>query len=339
MRRRAIQERLLAGLHEIPGVESVALATAIPFQGGWPVNGMPTNNLWLKDDNEPSAQHMAFHLAISPGYFETLRIPLVAGRLFAPADGATGPGAFIVDQKFAKRFFRDRSAIGGRFKFGAKPKSENEWPTIVGVARNVLLNGVEDRSGIPFVYETFLHSKPEEIDFFLRTPRPVLETISLARGKLMAIDPTIVLFETSTLQSFSDASFGNRRTIMALLSAFVGLALFLAAVGIYGVLGYDVSQRTREIGIRGALGATQRRLIGMILKQGLWKAGFGLVVGLIGAVFLSHFMTALLFGLKPTDPFVYFAVSILLLGVAALASYLPGRHAAHINPIEALRNE
>jgi ABC-type antimicrobial peptide transport system permease subunit len=126
---------------------------------------------------------------------------------------------------------------------------------------------------------------------------------------------------------------------MFLLAAFAGLALFLSALGIYGVLAYDVSQRTREIGVRGAIGASHGHIIAMILKQGLWKAGVGVVIGLVGAILLSRGMTSLLFEVKPTDPVVYLAVSLVLIAVALLASYLPARRAARIDPIVALREE
>jgi ABC-type antimicrobial peptide transport system permease subunit len=135
------------------------------------------------------------------------------------------------------------------------------------------------------------------------------------------------------------SSYDNRRAVMLLLAAFAGLALFLSSLGIYGVLAYDVSQRTREIGVRGAIGASHGQIVGLILKQGLWKAGIGVVLGLVGAAVLSRSMTSLLFGVKPTDPMVYVAVSLVLLAVALLASWLPARRAAKIDPLVALRDE
>ena len=126
---------------------------------------------------------------------------------------------------------------------------------------------------------------------------------------------------------------------LLLLAAFAGLALFLSSLGIYGVLAYDVSQRTREIGIRGAIGASRGQIVGMILRQGLWKSGIGIGLGLTGAFLLSRYMTSLLFGVRPTDPVVYAAVSAVLVAVALLASYLPARRAAKIDPLAALRDE
>ena len=136
-----------------------------------------------------------------------------------------------------------------------------------------------------------------------------------------------------------DSSFDNRRAVMLLLTVFAGLALFLSALGIYGVLAYDVSQRTREIGVRSAIGASRGQISGLILKQGVWKAGIGVAIGLAGAWFLSEYMTTLLFNVQPNEPAVYAAVASVLIAVALVASYLPARRASRINPLIALRDE
>ncbi len=188
----------------------------------------------------------------------------------------------------------------------------------------------------PFVYQPLPGAGP---NIFFRTERSVTETIALMRAKLKAIDPGIALFDTGSLQSAIDSSHTERRVTMLLLGGFAGVALFLSALGIYGVLAYDVSQRTREIGVRGAIGATHGQIIGLIMRQGLWKTATGLVLGLVGAIVLSRYLKTLLYEVSPTDPRAYLAVSLVLLAVAALASYLPARRAAKINPIEALRVE
>ena len=174
---------------------------------------------------------------------------------------------------------------------------------------------------------------------FLRTDRPSGDAVSALRAKVREIDPKLPLFDTGGLAEAVDSSFDNRRAVMLLLTAFAGLALFLSALGIYGVLAYDVSQRTREIGLRGAIGASRGQIAGLIVQQGLWKGGIGVVLGLIGAALLSSSMTTLLFNVRPTDPKVYAAVSLVLISVAALASYLPARRASRIDPLVALRDE
>ena len=155
--------------------------------------------------------------------------------------------------------------------------------------------------------------------------------VSALRDKVRAIDPALPLFDAGGLEEAVDSSFDNRRAVMLLLAAFAGLALFLSALGIYGVLAYDVSQRTREIGVRSAIGASRGQIAGLILRQGLWKGGIGVVLGLIGAALLSRSMTTLLFNVRPTDPAVYAAVSFVLIAVALLASYLPARRASRID--------
>jgi ABC-type antimicrobial peptide transport system permease subunit len=174
---------------------------------------------------------------------------------------------------------------------------------------------------------------------FLRTSRSAEEFVPALRAKLQTLDPTIFLYDAGSMTKAVGSSFDNRRAVMLLLAAFAVLALFLSALGIYGVLAYDVSQRTREIGVRGAIGASPGQIVGLILKQGLWKAGIGVVIGLVGAALLSHSMTSLLFGVKPTDPAVYAVVSLVLILVALLASWLPARRAAKIDPLVALRDE
>ena len=205
--------------------------------------------------------------------------------------------------------------------------------------KDVPHNGVEEKSGNPFIYQLFQGGRPGGLTLFLRTDRPASDVVSALRDKVRAIDPALPLFDAGGLQEAVDSSFDNRRAVMLLLAAFAGLALFLSALGIYGVLAYDVSQRTREIGVRSAIGASRGQIAGLILRQGLWKGGIGVVLGLIGAALLSRSMTTLLFNVRPTDPAVYAAVSFVLIGVALLASYLPARRASRIDPLIALRDE
>jgi ABC-type antimicrobial peptide transport system permease subunit len=213
----------------------------------------------------------------------------------------------------------------------------DSWPIIVGVASPAKLNGIEDVSGVPFVYRPL--GPAVAFSLVLRTPRSLAEVLPLMRQKLHAVDPTLPLYNVGTLQSGLDDMLANRRGVMTLLGAFALIALLLSAVGIYGMLAYDVTQRTREIGIRGAIGASRGQIVGLILRQGLWKAGLGLVIGLAGAFYLSGFMASLLFDVRPSDPVAYLAVSLVLLLVALVASYLPARRASKVDPIVALRCE
>lgn len=330
------RERLLQAMKEIPGVTSAALAQSTPFQGGLPINAFT-----LENDTLPpgSPQPGAFRVIVTPGYAETLGLTLVEGRFYEDADMAPGRRQFVVDQSFARKFFPGGSAVGGRFSFGGRPAKPEEWPVIIGVVKDVPHNGVEEKSGNPFIYQLMQGGRPGGYTLFLRTNRSTAEAVSALREKVRAIDPASPLFDVGVLQEAVDSSFDSRRAVMLLLAALAGLAMFLSALGIYGVLAYDVSQRTREIGVLSALGASRGQISGQIVKQGLLKAGVGVVLGLVGAAFLSRSMTTLLFNVQPTDPAVYGAVSLALIGVALLASYLPARRASRIDPLVALRDE
>jgi putative ABC transport system permease protein len=181
--------------------------------------------------------------------------------------------------------------------------------------------------------------RPGGFTMLLRTTRQAGDVVSALREKVRAIDPALPLFEAGGLEEAVGSSFDNRRAVMLLLTVFAALALFLSALGIYGVLAYDVSQRTREIGVRSAIGASRGQITALVLRQGLWKGGVGVVLGLIGAALLSNSMTTLLFNVRPTDPAVYAMVSLVLIAVALLASYLPARRASRIDPLIAMRDE
>ena len=222
----------LQALKEIPGVTSVALSSATPFQGGLPINALPRE------------RHAAARCAAAgrlpshcdAGYAETLGLKLVEGRFYQEEDLAPGRRLFVVDQSFARKFFPNGSAIGGRFAFGQRPAKPDEWPVIVGVVKDVPHNGVEEKSGNPFIYQLLQGGRPGGLTLFVRTTRPVGDTVSALREKVRGIDPASPLFDVGGLQNSVDSSFDNRRAVMLLLAAFAGLALFLSALGIYGVL-------------------------------------------------------------------------------------------------------
>jgi putative ABC transport system permease protein len=331
-----IRERLLGAMREIPGVTSVALSFSTPFQGGLPINAFT-----LESDTLPpgSPQPGAFRVIVTPGYLETLRLKVMEGRFFEEADLTPGRRLFVVDRSFAQKFFPKGSAVGGKFSFGGRPAKPEEWPTIIGVVKDVPHNGVEEKSGNPFIYQVMQGGRPGGMTLFLRTDRPVTDVVAALRTKVHAIDPALPLFDAGGLEEAVGSSFDNRRAVMLLLTAFASLALFLSALGIYGVLAYDVSQRTREIGVRSAIGASRGQIASLILRQGMWKGGIGVMLGLIGAALICRSMTTLLFNVRPTDPAVYAAVSFVLIVVALLASYLPARRASRIDPLLALREE
>ncbi len=336
----AFEERLLRAIREIPGVESAAVATSVPFRG---VDN--SNPFTLKGSALPpgSPQPVAQFIGVSKEYFNTLHIQLLEGRYFDLSDIAAGRNAHVVDERVARKYFPGRSAVGERFSYdrppGAPPEMDSEVPIIVGVVRWVPHNGVEDRSNNPFIYYPISTKVQEGLSILVHSARQPSDLVPALREKIRSIDASIPLFDISTLQDAVDESFENRKAILVVLGGFAALALFLSGIGIYGVLAYDVSLRTREIGIRGAIGASRPQIAGLIMRQAAWKIIAGSVAGLVGAVMLSRYIADLLYELSPTDPLAYASVSILLVAVALLASYLPARRAAGIDPIRALRAE
>ena len=334
------QERLLQAIREIPGVESVAAATSVPFRG---LNN--SNPFTIKDSKLPpgSPQPVAQFIGVSMDYFSTLHIQLLEGRFFDQSDIAAGRHAHVVDERFARKYFPWRSAVGGRFEFDRAPdqppEKESDVPIIVGVVRWVPHNGVEDRSNNPFIYYPIASNVQGGLSILVRSARQPSVLVPALREKIRGVDASIPLFDVSTLQDAVDGSFENRKAILVVLGVFAALALFLSGIGIYGVLAYDVSLRTREIGIRGAIGASRPQIMGLIMRRAAWKIVAGSLVGLVSAVMLSRYIADLLYELSPTDPLAYASVTMLLVAVALLASYLPARRAAGIDPIRALRAE
>ena len=332
---RVFFDQVVQKMREIPGVEAVGISSHIPINGQTGVGAFPIRGSTPgQEDVFPTASV----IGVSPDYFSAMRISLLEGRAFNAADLLPqARRVLIVDRTFAAKFFPGRSAVGEGFLDNGANAKPDSWPLIVGVAEVVKYNGPEDRSGLPLVYVPMGASGGLSIE--LRTDRPMADIVPRMRAALRSLDPALPLYSVGTMQMAVDGALANRRGVMWLLGAFAGVALLLSAVGIYGMLAYDVAQRTREIGIRGAIGASRGQIVTLILRQGLWKTGVGLVIGLGGAFYLSRYMGSLLFEVKPTDPFAFIGVSLLLLLVALLASWLPARRAAKIDPVIALRAE
>lgn len=333
------QQRLVDALHEISGFRSVSLATATPLQS-W---NLPFLSIRLRNYILPegASQMGASFIGATPSYLETMQIPLLAGRWFNAGDANGGHPVFVVNEDFARRHFAGGSAVGQHFTFIPPQQRPEDWPEIVGVVGNVRHLSVEQNSGAAFFYNPLVQNPfyPSELSVLIRSSRSAHEVIALLRETVNKIDPALPVFKAGPMESIISTSFDGRRFILLLLGSFAGIALVLSAVGIYGVLAYDVSQCTHEIGIRGAIGATPTQVTMLILRQGMGKAGIGLVIGIVGAFQISRFMTSLLFEVKPVDPAAYVGVTLLLLLVALLACYIPARRAGHMSPITSLRCE
>ncbi|HWA27371.1 MAG TPA: ADOP family duplicated permease [Lacunisphaera sp.] len=337
----ALRRRVLAAMKEIPGVNHVAVSS---YFGVGPASSYRALPFTVRRD-PPAADEATRTTAImnpvSPGFFATMGTRLLEGRDFVDSDHANNRYAgLIVDRAFAERYFPGRSALGEELTFGAPPFPSNfVWPRIVGVVERANIVGLEERDGLPVIYVPMILGASPGFNVMASSARAPGDVLADMRRKLREIDPTLPFYNTGVLRETLDLMLLPRRAAMVLLLVFAGLALLLAAVGLYGVLAYDVTQRTREIGIRGAIGATRGQIIGLILRQGLAKAGLGLAIGLAGAFYLTRFLRTLLFDVKATDPLAFGLVAGVLLLVALLASWLPARRAAKVDPVVALRAE
>jgi predicted permease len=269
-----------------------------------------------------------------------LQIPLRAGRWFDEADMTRGH-VTVVDEGFARRYFPAGDAVGRRLALNVSPPVRDEdWLEIVGVVGEVRHNGVEDRSNQPFLYlplgQTSLYGT---LSVLFRTGRPSREIAAQLRRAVATVDPELPVYGLQPMTETISDSFGNRRGVMALLALFAGTALLLTTVGLYGVLAYDVSRRSREIGIRSALGATRTQIAALVLRHGLMRTGLGVAIGLACSLMFARFLDSQLYAVKSTDPVVYWLAVVVLGSLALMACWLPARRAMRVDPVEALRAE
>lgn len=270
-------------------------------------------------------------------YFEAMRIPLLRGRLLTESDQMGSAPNAVISDTLARRVFRDRDAIGQRMKFG-EPGGKRPWMQIVGIVGDVRNTSLEEKPR-PQIYVPYHHLPTAYLDIVVETTADPVTLATAVRREIAALDPGQAVAGIRTMEKVVSAALTTRRFTTTLLSLFAILALLLTAVGLYGVVSYTVARRTGEMGLRMALGATRGRLLGMIVGQGLRLTMAGIVLGLTGAAALKKLLESLLFGVGPLDPWTFSAVALALLGIAALACYLPARRAANLDPLKALRRE
>ena len=268
---------------------------------------------------------------------------LVRGRVFTPAEEDFGPPpVFVVTESFVKKYFATEDPIGKRITLGiahdtaGANTSVTARGEIVGVIHDVHQRGLNDDLA-PAVYLGWGTLPINDVSFLVRSNNDSQTLAAAIRERVHGVDPTMPIYDVRTMEAAVSESVAQPRFYMMLLSAFAALALLLAAIGIYGVISYSVSQRTRELGIRIALGASQDRVVRLVLGQGMGLTLIGICGGLVGSYWLVHLLAAMLFGIGATDALTFGTVAIVLLGVAALATYLPARRAARVDPVIAMR--
>jgi putative ABC transport system permease protein len=330
----AFCQQALQRIRTLPGVTAAALGTDLPLtdshsRGDITIEGQPLPAI----DQFP---HPDFH-TISPDYFQAMGIPLMAGRYFTDSDTAQAPGVVLISESLARRFWPNGDAVGKRLLVG-HPAPKNPWLTIVGVVSDTKQYGLSAQTKWE-VYRFYLEHPPSDFRIVVRAaPNPEGLTSAIT-SEVHRVDKDVPVHDEVTLQRVVSDSVGTQRVTMLLLGLFAALAIVLAAVGIYGVVSYSVGQRTHEIGVRMALGAERRDVLRLVVGKGFTLTVFGVSAGLVGALVLTRFLSSLLFGVRPTDAIVFGGVSLLLAGVALLASYVPARRATRVDPVVALRYE
>ena len=335
VKRGGFVKEILQRARAIPGVRYAGLSSgnAVPLvgphnSGGFTIEGDAVSNTTI-----PTAQMGG----VSPDYFRAIETPLKSGRFFTESDDRQAPFVVLIDEALAQRYFNGRDAVGLRIRPGG-PSSQAPWMTIVGIVGNIKSDGF-DQPDQPHLYFSVFQNAPYAMAIYLRTDVAPTSLIQPVREQVRAVDRDLPVFGERTMAQMVAESVSRRRFAMQIVGLFGILALLLAAVGIYGVIAFSVTQRTREIGIRVALGASRSTILRSVLKQGMLLTLVGVAVGLLGAFGLTRLLRSLLFGIGPTDILTYVALAIVLTIVALIACYIPARRATKVDPLVALRYE
>jgi predicted permease len=337
---RAFWNPLLQRVRALPGVEAAGIASTIPLGGNYNDSVILAEGYVMAPGESLISPYNA---SASPGYFEAMSIPLKRGRFFTESDDERAPNVVIVDERLARRFWKDQDPIGRRLwkpdsaeELSVGPGPKTRYYTVVGVVGNVRTTGLTEPEPVGTYYFPFAQNVGRGMTLVTRTAGEPSAVTGSIRQQVRAIDPELPFFSVKPMQQRVDESLVARKTPMLLATLFGAIALFLAAIGIYGVLAYQVAQRRKEIGIRLALGSDGRRIFGLIVSEGLWLLAVGIAAGLAGAFAIRTAMATQLFGVQPMDPLVLAAVAVVLGLVAFGACAVPARRAARIDPLIAL---
>jgi putative ABC transport system permease protein len=323
-----IQERLTA----LPGVASLGAVSRLPF------TGKNLGTLVFVEGHSLPGKPLADveYRVATPGYFPTMRIPLRAGRLFDDHDAPTSPVA-IINETMARKFWPGENPVGRRIKLSGTPERA-PWFTVVGVVGDVRHFGLDTEPRAE-VYRTYAVNPLSAPILVIRTRTDAGALLEQLGAAIRGVDPEIPTYDQFVMEALVQRSTVQRRFVMMLLSGFALAALLLAGVGIYGTISQAVAQRTQEIGVRMALGASPGSMMAMVFSDGMRLAGVGLAAGWIAAAALSGLMRSLLFEVKPFDPLAFGAGAVVLAAFALLACYVPARRATRVDPMIALRQE
>jgi putative ABC transport system permease protein len=333
-------DRALQRIEAIPGVQAAAVVTTLPFESSV-VLSFNTSGM--------QNVHFVRWRMVSPNYFRALSVPLRRGRYFTEGDVRSSPAVALINESLAREYFPDKDPIGELLSVGRGegPEFADQPRQIVGVVADIREKDLMTPAA-PGVYipdsqvpdgMTRFFSRLLPVNFVIRTSANPLNLAAAVKQEVLAVDREQPVFNVRSLEQMTDRSISQQKFQTLLLGAFATIALLLAAIGIYGVMSYSVSQRTGEIGIRMALGARPRDVLKLVVGQGLVLALLGAALGVIGALALTRLMAGLLFGVSATDSATFALMALLLVGVALIASFIPARRATKVDPLQALRHE
>jgi len=331
----AFYAQLLERTAALPGVTSAGIGMSLP------PNRLSITDNYLVEGQVPksgSSETAAPLLFVDAGYFTTLGVPLLRGRMFESTDGPDAPPVAIVNAAFVARHFPGQDPLGKRFKIGGPERPDNKWTQIVGVVGDVRYNGV-DKAADPAIYEPFRQNEWSSTYLVLRTRGDPHGLLAPVRQLMGALDSELAVSDVRTMRERFEEAVGAPRFRSLLFAAFGVLGLLLAAIGLYAVTATIVAERTREMGVRMVLGALPRAVVGVVIGGAMRMAAGGLVIGLIGAMLGARLLQGLLFGLSPLDPSTYVVAAAILFVTSLLAAWLPARRAALADPMRSLREE
>ncbi|MGH7689003.1 MAG: FtsX-like permease family protein, partial [Gemmatimonadaceae bacterium] len=333
--------QVMPAIGAVPGVKAVGGTSVMPFGGSW-----STGSFHVEGYTPPANGSSPWGdiRIVTPGFFAALQIPLKAGRLLGAGDDAKAPTVAVVDEEFAKRFFKPgQDPIGRHLYFEDGPiTAKTNLITIVGVVRHAAHEGLtaDKRVQVYFaVAQASTFGGVGSLQVAVRTAADPRSYVGAVRRAVQSVDQSMPIANINTMDDLVASSLGDRRLAVVLLGVFSGLALLLASIGIYGVMSYTVAQRTREMGVRVALGAPRERVLRLVLRQGMAMSLAGVAIGLAGALGLTRLLTTQLYEVTPTDPSTFGLVAAVLTLVAMLATMGPALRATRVDPVVALREE